>query len=71
MKKSVRRAAVLAAAAVFLGSGAMLARSMLDYRTGQEAYAEAETLAKLPLLPARQVVMAHSSRPIRKPGSSS
>lgn len=51
MKKSVRRAAVLAAAAVFLGSGAMLARSMLDYRTGQEAYAEAETLAKLPPLP--------------------
>ena len=51
MKKGARRAAVVVLAAVFLGSGAMLVRSMLDYRAGEEAYAEAEELVELPRLP--------------------
>lgn len=61
MKKGARRAAVWVLAAVFLGSGAMLARSVLDYRAGEAAYAEAEALVELPPLP--EVVPEESAAP--------
>lgn len=48
MKKTVRRVALLLLAIVFLGSGTVLVRQMIQYQEGEETYAEAETLAGLP-----------------------
>ena len=44
----LRRVISLVLAAVCLGSGAMFVRRLLDYRTGDAAYAEAAQIAALP-----------------------
>ena len=44
----LRRVISLVLAAVCLGSGAMFVRRLLDYRTGDAAYAEAAQIATLP-----------------------
>ena len=44
----LRRVISLVLAVVCLGSGAMFVRRLLDYRTGDTAYAEAAQIAALP-----------------------
>ena len=44
----LRRVISLVLAVVCLGSGAMFVRRLLDYRTGDAAYAEAAQIAALP-----------------------
>ena len=44
----LRRVISLVLASVCLGSGAMFVRRLLDYRTGDAAYAEAAQIAALP-----------------------
>lgn len=48
MKKPIRIAAMLLLAVIFTGSVFMLLSRNADYREGEEAYAEAETLVELP-----------------------
>ena len=52
MRKWIRRAVMAVLAVVLLGSCTMLVRRWMDYRQGEEAYAEAETLVELPDLSA-------------------
>lgn len=48
MKKKLRILGMLVLAAVFIGSLTMVILRSLDYRRGEEAYAEAESLVQLP-----------------------
>ena len=48
LRKKVRIALIGILAAVFLGSGVMLARQAMQYQEGEETYSEAETLVGLP-----------------------
>ena len=48
MKKPIRVAVILLLAAIFAGSVFMLLSRSADYRKGEEAYTEAETLVELP-----------------------
>ena len=48
MKKKLRILGMLVLAAVFVGSLTMVILRSLDYRRGEEAYAEAESLVQLP-----------------------
>lgn len=48
MKKKLRILVMLVLAAVFIGSLTMVILRSLDYRRGEEAYAEAESLVQLP-----------------------
>lgn len=48
MNQTLRKTLILLLTLVFLGSGAKVVYQMMEYRQGDEIYAEAETLAGLP-----------------------
>ena len=48
MKRKTRRVLIVLLSLVFVGSLGMLVYRGMDYREGEEAYAEAETLVELP-----------------------
>ena len=66
MRQTTRRVLLVLLALVFLGSVGMLVRQSIQYKEGEETYAEAESLAELPDLSALPAPAVTEEAPVQE-----